>query len=192
MKKIILSSTSISRKELFTRLMLPFITIAPNINETPLPQETPLQLVRRLAQAKAKVHAHQFPDALIIGSDQVIVLNNEIIGKPKDHADAARQLKQSSGQRLTSLTGLCLLNTKTQLSQIEVETFYVQMRVLTDEMIENYLQKDKPYHCAGSIKAESLGVCLFEHLEGHDPSALTGLPLITLVRLLESEGVHIV
>lgn len=190
--QIILSSTSPARKELLARLGLPFEIIAPEVDESPLPHETPTQMVKRLAVEKAKIHSQRFPNALIIGCDQVIVLDDEVMGKPGDHANAVKQLTQSSGHRLTSLTGICLLNTATQKIQTEVENFYVSMRQLTPAMIESYLQRDKPYQCAGSIRAEGLGVCLFDALEGRDPAALTGLPLIVLVRMLENEGIKII
>lgn len=192
MNQLILSSISPARKELLQRLQLPFIAISPNIDETPLPEETPKELVKRLAVAKAKVHSHRYENALIIGCDQMIVLNETVMGKPITHENAIKQLQQSSGRKLTSLTGLCLLNTQTQNYQLIVEPFYVYMRQLTDAMIENYLQKDQPYLCAGSIKAENLGISLFEKLEGRDPNALSGLPLIALTYMLEQEGVRVI
>lgn len=191
MLKLILCSTSPARKELLNRLGLPFQTIAPHIDESSLSNETPEQMVARLAEEKARIHAQQFSNSLIIGSDQTIVLNNQMLGKPGTHENAIKQLQQMSGQKVLSLTGLCLLNTATQQCQLIVEPFIVKMRTLTEKMIENYLRKDKPYHCAGSIKAESLGICLIEYFEGQDHTALTGLPLIKLIKMLENEGVAI-
>lgn len=192
MKQLILSSTSPARKKLLEQLQLSFITLSPAVDETPLVRETPEELVKRLAIAKANVHSHAYINSLIIGCDQVIVLDGVIMGKPITHENAVKQLQQSSGCKLTSLTGLCLLNSQTQQCQTVIEPFYVHMRKLTHEMIERYLEKDQPYQCAGSIKAESLGISLFEKLEGSDPTALIGLPLIALTRMLEQEGVNVI
>ena len=184
---LILSSSSPARKELLSRLQLPFTAVSPDIDETPLPGESPQELVTRLAIAKAKVHEEQFPVALIIGSDQVIVIDGIVLGKPGNHENAVKQLKMVSGKHIDSYTGVCLYNTKTQHQQVHVEPFQVYFRELNDEMIENYLQLDKPYQCAGSIRAEKAGPMLFEKMCGDDPTALIGLPLINLVRMLESD-----
>lgn len=192
MQKIVLSSTSPARKILLERLKLPFVVAAPDVDETPLPNESAYRLVKRLAVAKARINANNFVDALIIGCDQVGVLKGRILTKPGTHAKAVEMLMQASGQRVTFYTGLCLLNTKTDSLQLAVERFDVVYRTFTLSMVENYLQKDQPYQCAGAIKAESLGSALFERIVGKDPSALTGLPLIRLVRMLEQEGVRIV
>lgn len=189
--KLILSSSSPARQQLLSRLQLPFEVITPDIDETPLLNETATQLVKRLAKTKAQVHAPKFPDALIIGCDQVSVMDNEIINKPETHENAVKQLLKSSGKHVVFHTGLCLYNTKTEHTQVEVETFDVFYRQLSPDTIEKYLQRDKPYHCAGSIRAEGLGVVLFERITGKDPSTLTGLPLIRLVRMLENEDVQI-
>jgi septum formation protein len=189
--KLILSSTSISRKQLLQRLQIPFKTVAPNIDETPYDNESPKQLVKRLAEAKAKIHASKYPDALIIGCDQVAVLDDEIVSKPETHEEAVKQLKKSSSKKIIFYTGLCLLNTKTHSQQTDVEKFTVYYRHLTQQMIENYLQREKPYHCAGSIKAEGLGIALLEKVSGKDPTSLTGLPLISLVKMLEKENVKV-
>ncbi len=189
--KLILSSSSPARQQLLSRLQLPFEVLAPDIDETPLLNETATQLVKRLAKAKAQVHAKKFPDALIIGCDQVSVLDNEIISKPETHENAVNQLLKSSGKHVVFYTGICLYNTKSEHAQVEVETFDVFYRQLTPDIIEKYLQRDKPYNCAGSIRAEGLGVVLFERITGKDPSTLTGLPLIRLVRMLENEDVQI-
>lgn len=191
MKTIVLASSSPARRELLTRLQIPFEIARPDVDETPLAQETPVDMVQRLAQAKARKIAQQFPQALIVGCDQVIVVDNEIMGKPKDHDDAVVQLTKMSGRRVLSFTGLCLLNASVDRLQCVVERYTVQFRKLNHEMIVNYLKRDTPYHCAGSLKAESLGVALFEFMEGRDPHALIGLPLIQLVRLLENEGVNL-
>lgn len=191
MTRLILSSTSLSRKHLLERLQIPFEIIAPDIDETPYPHESPIKLVKRLAIAKAKIHANKFSNSLIIGCDQVAALDDEIVSKPETHENAVKQLKKSSGKKITFYTGISLLNTKTNHLQTAVEHFSVQYRHLTPMMIENYLQREKSYHCAGSIKAEGLGVALFERVYGKDPTALTGLPLIRLVKMLENEGVKI-
>lgn len=186
--QLILGSTSPARKKLLERLQIPFQVIAPEVEELQLPNEAAIDMACRLAIAKAQAVAKKVSDGLIIGCDQVICLDNKIFGKPKDHQDAVSQLSQSSGKHVISWTALCLLNATTQRMQITVERYDVYFRPLTPQMIENYLQADQPYHCAGSIKAESLGVVLFDRFAGDDPTALIGLPLIKLVRFLENEG----
>jgi len=192
MQTLVLASTSISRKELLGRLGLPFITASPDVDESPLAHETPRQLVSRLAEAKARAVAAQHPDALIIGSDQVAIIDGNILGKPGNHARAAAQLRMVSGKRLKFLTGLCLLNTTTDRAQVNIVTFGVVFRALSDAQIERYLAREQPYHCAGSFKSENLGIALCERCEGDDPTALIGLPLIRLVRMLENEGITII
>lgn len=189
---IVLASTSIYRKELLTRLGLPFVTASPEVDETPLPHESPRELVRRLAEAKTRAVAARHADAFIIGSDQVAVIDDHIFGKPGDHARAAAQLRLASGKRLEFLTGLCLLNAAIDRAQVDVVMFGVVFRTLTDAQIENYLAREQPYHCAGAFKSERLGIALCERFEGEDPSALVGLPLIRLVRMLEREGVDVI
>lgn len=191
MRPLVLASTSPYRKALLQRLGLPFETASPAADETPLPGETPDQLVRRLAEAKARAVAKQFPDALIIGSDQVAVLEGAILGKPGTHAAAMAQLRAASGKRVSFRTGLCLLNSGTGGAQVEVVSFDVCFRELTGEQIESYLRKEMPYDCAGSFKSEGLGIALFQRLEGDDPNALIGLPLIRLIAMLEAEGIDV-
>ena len=191
MKPLVLASTSPFRRELLQRLRLPFETAAPEIDETQLENETPHTLVARLAEAKARACAAQFPDALIIGSDQVAVLDDEILGKPGTHENAVQQLCAASGRQVDFLTGLCLLNSQTQQAQIKVVPFSVKFRVLSEQQIENYLLCEKPYNCAGSFKSEGLGICLFEKMDGDDPNALVGLPLIELTTMLSTEGVDV-
>ncbi|NOX08749.1 MAG: septum formation inhibitor Maf [Gammaproteobacteria bacterium] len=190
--QLVLASTSPFRKELLSRLQLDFETASPDIDESPLEGEPPLQLVYRLAEQKAKACASQFPDALLIGSDQIALLGDQILGKPGNHEKACQQLKKLSGQYVSFLTGLCLYNAKQQRSQIEVIQFNVYFRILSDEQIENYLRAETPYNCAGSFKSEAMGVALFDRLEGDDPTALIGLPLIRLTRMLENEGVCVI
>ncbi len=192
MPTLVLASTSAYRKELLARLGLPFTTAAPEVDETPLPDETPPQLVRRLAELKARAVAARYPGALIIGSDQVAVIDGQILGKPGNHERAVAQLRLASGKRLDFLTGLCLFNAASSSLQVEVVSFGVVFRRLSDQQIESYLRREQPYHCAGSFKSEALGVALCERFDGEDPSALIGLPLIRLIRMLEQENVSVI
>ncbi len=189
---IVLASTSAFRKAVLEKLDLPFDTRSPQTDETRFEGESPQQLVERLAVAKAKAVAGTCGNALIIGSDQVAVIDGEILGKPGSHEKAVKQLQQVSGKTVRFFTGLCLLSAATGNYQREVVPFDVVFRKLTDAQIENYLQKEKPYNCAGSFKSEALGICLFEKLQGDDPNTLVGLPLIRLVRMLEQEGVAVI
>jgi septum formation protein len=186
--KIILASTSPFRKQLLQKLGITFTTDKPEVDESVLPGETPEQLVARLSEAKATVLADAHPDSLIIGSDQVAVVDGQIVGKPHTHEKAVAQLKRAAGKRVTFLTGLCVYNTRSRRCQVDVVPYYVVFRHLTDKQIENYLQREQPYNCAGSFKSEGLGIALFDRLEGDDPNSLIGLPLIRLIRMLESEG----
>lgn len=186
---LVLASTSPFRRELLGRLRLAFQTFSPNVDESPEPDEPPRRLVARLAEAKARAGAQAFADALIIGSDQVAVLDGRILGKPGSHEAARAQLQALSGQTVTFLTGLCLLNAATGHAQTLVEPFEVKFRELDAERIERYLRAEQPYHCAGSFKSEALGITLFERMSGNDPTALIGLPLICLTDLLASEGI---
>lgn len=190
--KLILASTSIYRKELLSRLGLPFGTEAPQVDETPRVGEAPDQLVRRLAEAKARAVAPRHPDALIIGSDQVAVIDGEILNKPRNHARAVEQLRKAAGRRLEFLTGLCLVNSRLGRAQVDIVPFGVVFRPLTAEQIENYLRREQPYHCAGAFKSEALGIALCQRFAGDDPTALVGLPLIRLTRMLESEGCAVI
>jgi septum formation protein len=189
---LVLASTSVYRRELLGRLGLPFVTAAPDIDESPRNGESPRQLVLRLAEAKARAVAPQHPDALIIGSDQVAAVAGRILGKPGGHEQAAAQLRFASGKRLDFLTGLCLLNASSGAAQVEVVPVTVVFRPLDERQIENYLRRDKPYHCAGSFKSESLGVALCERIDCDDPNALIGLPLIRLIHMLDNEGVAVI
>lgn len=191
MQKLVLASTSPFRQQILRKLNIDFDTAAPNVNEDRLNNETPQQLVSRLAEAKAKAVASDFPDALIIGSDQVAVLGNDILGKPLDHENARQQLSAASGQKVTFYTGLCLFNNASGKTQISCVPYYVYFRKLREEQIEHYLKTDRPYNCAGSFKSEGFGISLFDRLEGDDPNTLIGLPLIELIRLLANEGIEI-
>lgn len=186
---LVLASSSPWRRAILDKLGLPYRTKHPDIDETPLPGETAEALVSRLAEAKARAVAPTYKDALVIGSDQVAVLDDQIIGKPGTHDRAAEQLRAASGRSISFLTGLCLLNTATGATQIEVVPFHVHFRTLSDELIEAYLQHEQPYNCAGSFRSEGAGIVLFDRLEGDDPNTLVGLPLIRLSRMLEAEGV---
>lgn len=191
MRNIILASSSPFRRELLSRLGLTFDSVSPGIDETPFPGETPEQLARRLAQAKARSVAAGYPDALIIGSDQVAVIGDRMIGKPGTHEKAVDQLMRASGQTMKFYTAVCLLNSATGHMQLEVIPFSVRFRRLDKKTIVNYLSREKPYDCAGSFKSEGLGIALFESMSGDDPTALIGLPLIRLTHMLEQEGVTI-
>lgn len=189
-KQLILGSTSKPREALLRRLNIPFEIAAPDIDETPLDHETPTELVLRLAEKKARAVAEKFPHALIIGADQVGVLENTILGKPLTYENAMKQLQQASGKCMHFFIGLCLLDAETQTYQIALEEFNVIYRPLTPTMIQNYLQKEQPLDCAGSCKAEGLGITLIEEFQGKDFTALIGLPLIRLVSMLEKAGMN--
>ncbi|MCG8426461.1 MAG: Maf-like protein [Chromatiales bacterium] len=188
---LVLASTSPFRKELLARLGLPFDTASPDIDETALPDESPAQLVTRLAYEKAKAVAQLHPNSLVIGSDQVACNDGKILGKPGSRENAIRQLSEASGKRITFYTGLCLVNTATQNSQTLCELFHVHFRDLDLPQIERYVDAEQPLNCAGSFKSEGLGISLFKKLEGDDPNALIGLPLIRLITLLQSQGVMV-
>ena len=188
MKSIVLASTSPFRRSLLEKLGLPFITAAPEVDETPQPGENARQLVTRLAQAKAQALKERYPEHLIIGSDQVCVLNNQIAGKPHSEENAVRQLLQARGTIVTFYTGLALYNSANGQLQTLCEPFDVHFRHLTEEEIRRYVQKEQPLNCAGSFKSEGLGITLFERLEGKDPNTLVGLPLISLCEMLRKEG----
>lgn len=185
---LVLASSSSYRRELLARLQLPFITAAPDIDESRLADESAKAMVARLAQQKAAALVTQYPQALIIGSDQCAVLGEQILGKPLTHEQARQQLQASSGRTVEFLTGLCLLDSQTQSFQLEVIPFYVEFRELQAAEIENYLLREQPYDCAGSFKSEGLGISLFNRMQGDDPTALIGLPLIRLAAMLRKQG----
>lgn len=191
MLPLLLGSSSTYRRELLSRLRQPFTWAAPQIDESALPGEQPHALVLRLAEAKARALSNAYPAHLIIGSDQVAVLDGRIIGKPGDHAHASAQLQSASGRNLTFLTGLALLNSQSGRCQIDCIRFTVHFRELDAATIERYLQAEQPYDCAGSFKAEGLGISLFRSTEGEDASSLIGLPLIRLIDMLHAEGVQL-
>ena len=192
LKKLILASSSVYRRELLERLRIPFEIESPDIDETALAGETPEATSMRLAQAKALKVADSHPDALVIGCDQVAVLDGVQIGKPYTFNKAFAQLKAMRGRTVVFHSALCLYNGKTGRMQAECVPYSVTFRNYTDATIANYLEKEQPYHCAGSAKSEGLGIILIAAMEGRDPNALIGLPLIALVSMLEEEGVEIV
>lgn len=191
MRPLVLASGSPYRRELLQRLQLPFVWRSPDIDESPRPGETATALVQRLATAKAGVLRHQFLQHLIIGSDQVAVLDGNIIGKPGNRETAIRQLQAVSGRSLTFYTGLCLLNSASNTLQVDCIPFTVHFRQLTQQQIESYVDREKPFDCAGSFKSEGLGICLFESTEGSDATSLVGLPLIRLRQMLEQAEVKV-
>jgi len=188
---LILASTSPFRRALLERLGISFATAMPNVDETMQPDEAPRDMVLRLAKAKARSVAPSHPSALVIGSDQVACIDGIVLGKPGDRLRAIEQLTHSSGREVVFYTGLCLLNTFTRRAQTHCEPFRVDFRTLTREQIEGYVDREKPFNCAGSFRSEGLGIALFKRMQGDDPNALVGLPLIVLTRMLESEGVDL-
>ena len=191
MRPLVLGSSSPYRKAILDKLEIPFRTDTPRITETRSPGEPPADLVQRLAEMKARDVGSRHPGALIIGSDQVASLDEKILGKPGNRENAMAQLLAASGQTVTFLTGLSLYNSETGRTQTAVEPFVVRFRQLTRTQIERYVDREQPYDCAGSFKSEGYGITLFSGLEGRDPNALMGLPLILLVDLLANEGVRL-
>lgn len=191
MPTLVLASSSPYRRDLLARLRLPFEVAVPDVDETPLAQEMPQATALRLAQLKARAVAAQFPDALIIGSDQVALLGEQQVGKPHTHENAKKQLQAASGRSMVFHTALCLYNSSTGNMQARVVPITIQFRQLNDAVIERYLHAEQPYNCAGSAKSEGLGIALIERFEGEDPNALVGLPLIALVDMLQQEGVAV-
>lgn len=191
MPTLVLASTSPYRRELLARLGLPFVVANPQTDESPLPGESPEALALRLSAAKARAVADTYPDALIIGSDQVATVDGKIYGKPGDHQRAVAQLRELSGKTVNFFTGLCLYNSRSGRSQVQGVPTLVSFRQLGDLEIENYLRREPAYNCAGSAKSEGLGIALLSSLQGDDPNALVGLPLIALCDMLREEGVAI-
>ena len=189
--ELVLASSSPFRQRLLGQLSVEFRTLEPNIDESPLPDEKPETLVRRLSIAKAHAVLSRAPAALIIGSDQVAVHQGAIVGKPRDHADAVAQLLSSSGKTITFFTSVTLLNSTNGSLQTEVVPYAVRFRPLTREKIEHYLEREQPYSCCGSLRADGLGIALLDQLRGEDPTALIGLPLTVLTKMLEKEGFRV-
>lgn len=191
MQNLVLASTSPYRRELLARLGLPFTVANPQTDESALPGEAPEPLALRLSEAKARAVAEQYPDALIIGSDQVATVDGRIYGKPGTHERAVAQLRELSGKTVNFFTGLCLYNATTGVSQVRGVPTLVTFRTLTDSEIDNYLRREPAYNCAGSAKSEGLGIALLAGMQGDDPNALVGLPLIALCDMLRNQGVAI-
>lgn len=190
--QIILASSSPFRKQLLDRLKLDFVCHPPDIDETLQPGEDARSYVCRLAESKAKQIAADHPDAIVIGSDQCALLGKKILGKPGSHENALQQLREAQGKSVIFHTGVCVLQPSSGFIAVEDVPFEVEFRNLSDQQLEHYLRIEQPYQCAGSFKAEGYGVCLFKKMQGDDPTALIGLPLITLTGILESAGVAVV
>lgn len=189
--KLVLASTSAYRRMLLERFGLPFDTARPEVDEAPLPGEAPPLTAERLAEAKARAVVARHPDALVIGSDQVAHLGAEVFGKPGTVDRAVAQLRRMSGQTVVFHTALAVLNTRSgQLQRAAVPTL-VRFRTMTEAEIVRYVEKERPLDCAGSAKSEGLGITLLEALSGDDPTALIGLPLIALARMLRAEGIEL-
>jgi len=189
---LILASSSIYRRELLTRLCIPFSVESPEVDETPFLQEAPERTALRLAEAKARKVGQHHQNALIIGCDQVAVLDGIQLGKPLVHDVAMHQLRMMQGRSVVFHSAICLYNSHTGHLQSAIAPYEVKFRQLDDNEIERYLIKEQPYHCAGSAKSEGLGIALIEHMRGDDPNALIGLPLITLISMLKHEGVNVI
>lgn len=189
--KLILASTSSYRQELLGRLGLPFEVANPQTDESPLAGETPEAMALRLSEAKARAVAEAYPDALIIGSDQVATVDGEVYGKPGTHERAIEQLRALSGKTVNFFTGLCLLNSRTGEADLRGVPTLVTFRELRDTEIENYLRREPAYNCAGSAKSEGLGIALLSSMKGEDPNALVGLPLIALCDMLRRQGIAV-
>jgi len=188
---IVLASSSPYRRALLERLGLPFQSVKPGVDETRLPGEAPEALATRLARAKALAVAADYPGALVIGSDQVAVLGDQIMGKPGNHENAVRQLRQLSGRTAQFLTALCVHHGGKGRTLESLVPFEVTFRQLDEHAIETYLRREQPYDCAASAKAEALGIALIARMRGDDPNALIGLPLIALIDLLQEHGVKV-
>lgn len=190
-RKLILGSTSPYRRELLARLRIPFEVAAPDVDETPQASETPKQLACRLAMAKARAVATQFPACVVIGSDQVADLDGQALGKPGNHARATAQLHQMRGKTVIFQTAVAVVCLETGFAQMDLAQVKVKFRELSDAEIEAYLQAETPYDCAGSAKSEGLGIALLESIDNDDPTALVGLPLIRTCRMIQAAGVKV-
>jgi septum formation protein len=190
-RPVILGSTSRYRKELLSRLQIPFDTAAPDVDETPHPNESPKDLAMRLALAKAHAVALKNPQAVVIGSDQVADLEGEPLGKPGNHANATLQLKRMRGKTVIFQTALSVVCLTTRFEKTDLAAVKVKFRDLSDSEIESYLLAEEPYDCSGSAKSEGLGIALLESIESDDPTALIGLPLIRTCLMLREAGVNI-
>ncbi len=185
--QLVLASTSPYRAQLLEKLSIPFIALKPDCDETPHDGETPQELVKRLAESKARSCVVD-QKSLVIGSDQVCVIDGDIVGKPLTRDKAIEQLSKQSGRSIQFYTGLSLFNSFTQTCETRIDTFTVHFRDLTAQQIEAYVDAEQPLYCAGSFKSEGLGIALFRRLEGKDPNTLVGLPLIDLIDMLDNQG----
>lgn len=190
-RSVVLASTSSYRRELLARLRIDFEVMSPHADETPMPDEAPAALALRLAKAKAMTVAQQHPEAIVIGSDQVADLHGRPLGKPGTHIKAVQQLQSMRGQIVTFQTAVAVVCLSTGFHEVDLAAVKVKFRALTDTEIENYLQAERPYDCAGSAKSEGLGIALLESIENDDPTALIGLPLIRTARMLRAAGTQL-
>jgi len=190
-RTLILGSSSRYRKELLSRLNIPFEVAAPEVDETPRLNETPRDLALRLALAKARAVASKYPEAVVIGSDQVADLEGQALGKPGNHANAVKQLQRMRGKTVIFQTALSVICLATGFEQTDLATVKVSFRDLTDAEIESYLKAEEPYDCAGSAKSEGLGIALLAAIDNDDPTALVGLPLIRTCHMLSAAGMKL-
>lgn len=190
-RPLILASTSVYRRQLLERLRLPFSVVASQVDETPLPGETPPDIACRLALAKAQSVAQAHPTAVVIGSDQVADLDGQALGKPGNHARAITQLQTMRGNTVVFQTAVAVVCLETGFAQTELAQVKVRFRALTDAQIEAYLVAETPYDCAGSAKSEGLGIALLERIDNDDPTALIGLPLIRTCQLIQAAGIQV-
>lgn len=186
--RLVLASTSAYRRQLLERFGLPFTVAGPNVDESPLPGESAVDLVQRLARSKADAVAQRHPKSLVIGSDQLALCGRDLLGKPGSGERAIAQLKSLSGQRVTFNTAVHVINTQTGADEGHLDVTTVHFRQLTDEEIKRYVSRDKPYDCAGGFKVEALGISLFSRVESQDPTGLVGLPLIWLSGAMRRNG----
>lgn len=191
LRPLVLGSTSPYRAELLSRLKLVFEVVAPEVDESPQPAELPQALARRLALAKALAVAHRFPEAVVIGSDQVAELDGEPLGKPGSHARAVEQLRRMQGRTVTFQTAVAVVCAATGFEQVDLAPVRVRFRPLDDAEIEAYLLAEQPYDCAGSARSEGLGIALLDAIDSDDPTALVGLPLIRTCRMLRAAGLKV-
>ena len=187
-RKLILGSTSVYRRELLSRLRIPFDVVSPEVDETPHPSETPQQLACRLAMAKARAVAARHPASVVIGSDQVADLGGEPLGKPHTHDRAVAQLQRMRGKTVVFQTAVAVVCQEAKFAQMDLAQVKVTFRDLSDGEIEAYLLAETPYDCAGSAKSEGLGIAILESIDNDDPTALVGLPLIRTCRMLRAAG----
>jgi septum formation protein len=189
-RKLVLGSSSPYRRELLSRLRLPFETATPDVDETPRIGEAPADLARRLAMEKALAVARRFPGSVVIGSDQVADLDCQCLGKPGDHERAVAQLRRMRSRSVIFQTALAVVCLETGFEALDLAQVTVRFRQLSDAEIEHYLQAEKPYDCAGSAKSEGLGIALLEAIDSDDPTALVGLPLIRTCRMIRAAGIQ--